>query len=159
MIIPIAFSVKRENQPEEFVLSDNELLPPRPLESTVRVTMVLLDTDDGRAKGFSAKVLYDQEAEPYHDLMTIYSANVAAAQAGVELPTWASPSYMRAVRDKLNELLGDDSAEEIKRLKQTLRRIHNHGQATSEIRGMVESAILYGPAWERRHHAQNKGKT
>jgi hypothetical protein len=37
-----------------------------------------------------------------------------------------------------------DADVEIKRLKRALRRVHNHDQATSEIRGLVESVILFG---------------
>jgi hypothetical protein len=63
-------------------------------------------------------------------------------------------SQFNEVRDstgrRVYEYLGpleenaSDADVEIKRLKRALRRVHNHDQATSEIRGLVESVILFG---------------
>jgi hypothetical protein len=106
VIVPIAFSVKRENTPEEFVLTESELLP-RSTNEQFRVTMVLLSTDTGDARGFSARVLFDQGAEPWHGMVTIYQSSKPAGQGGEILPTFASREYMTALRDQLNKLLAE----------------------------------------------------
>jgi hypothetical protein len=51
----------------------------------------------------------------------------------------------RRTYEYLGPLEKDTSDDaEVQRLKRALRRVHNHDEATSEIRGLVESVILFG---------------
>lgn len=104
MIVPVAFTVKHEDMPEEFALTESGLLPRHTYEKT-RITLVVMDVESGQTRGFSAQVLFDQSADFGHELMTFFHR-----PEGEGIPSWGSPEYVRQLRDALNEVLGDEDS-------------------------------------------------
>jgi hypothetical protein len=102
VIFPVAFSVHREDEPETFVLQIDDLLP-RATYERIRVKLVLLDSDTGESRGFSAVVMFDQGAEIGHELMTLFRSQ------GGGLPNFASRGYLRALRGEIDKLLEEGS--------------------------------------------------
>lgn len=102
MIVPIAFSIQHEEEPEEFVVTNASGVLPVHTFQKMRVKLILFDTDAGIARGFSAQVLYDQSAETGHELMTLFSAGTLDVIKGL-----SSTAYLRELRDEIDQLLGD----------------------------------------------------
>lgn len=50
----------------------------------------------------------------------------------------------RRIYEYLGPLEEEKDPDEVQRLKRVLRRIHNHDQATTDVRAIVESAIVFG---------------
>jgi hypothetical protein len=98
MIIPVAFEVKEKSIFEDFLLgglADGIALPDPPKD--MRVTVKLYDTDTRRGLGFSAKVLVDPKAEPYHELMTVFKID---GDIGT-----ANRNYLQRLRAEIDRVL------------------------------------------------------
>jgi hypothetical protein len=101
VIIPVSFSVKRENRPEDLALHLGDVLPFSTFER-MRVKMVLWNTQARQAHGFSALVMFDQSAERGHELLTMYQSQGGPGQ-------WASREYLLELRGEIDKLLGEQT--------------------------------------------------
>lgn len=98
MIVPVSFTVQRENQPEDFVVGNMSNVLPSHTYEKMRVGLVLYDTETGKTRGFSALVMFDQAAESGHEMVTLFSSQG-------DVPSFSSPEYLRKLRDAIEELL------------------------------------------------------
>jgi hypothetical protein len=91
--------------------------------------------DDPDAMGTQAQVVMRDEGDHSGVLM----------QESLPWFNEARDSTSRCAYEYLGPLEKNASDDaEVQRLKLALRRVHNHDEATSEIRGIVESVILFG---------------
>jgi hypothetical protein len=92
--------------------------------------------DDPDAMGTQAQVVMRDEGDHSGVLMQEYLSQFNEVK----------DTTGRRVYEYLGPLEEDAAADdaEVQRLKRALRRVHNHDEATPEIRGIVESVILFG---------------
>lgn len=105
MIVPVLFQIQTENAGESFV-TDYADVWPRTTFERMRIKLLVFNTEDEMLHGFSAQVMFDQAAEPGHELATLYQSHSPAAVAH-----WGSKEYMRQLRDHLNDLIGSGESE------------------------------------------------
>lgn len=101
MIVPISFSVKRENQPDALALQLDDVSPVHSFER-IRVKMILWNTQARQAHGFSALVMFDQSEDPGHELLTMYQSQGGPGQ-------WASREYLLELRREIDRLLEEEA--------------------------------------------------
>lgn len=100
MIVPVSFSLKRVDAPEEFsvdrVLSDVVSTP----DWKVDVEVAVYDTETQRGYGFEGRVVRRPEENPLLGSMgTLYESR------GNYLPAFGSREYLLALRNEVDRLL------------------------------------------------------
>jgi hypothetical protein len=100
VIVPVSFSLKRVDAPEEFsvdrVLADVVSTP----DWKVDVEVAVYDTEAQRSYGFRGRVVRrPEENSPLDSMGTLYESR------GNYLPTFGSREYLLELRDEVDRLL------------------------------------------------------
>lgn len=125
MIIPVGFTIQREDAPESFVLEPRQLVASAS-PAGMRITFAVFDTEARVTRGFSARVQVDPDAQVGHELGTLlYKQGVGLGSEG----------YLRALRAGIDELLGEEGVE-VERVEPQARhrgpRVRVRGYAVDE---------------------------